>query len=145
MESTYKIENSLGYLTGRYSRLMLKRVAIAFADNGLDISSDEWTVLVRLRFEDGLTQTAISEMISKDKTRTTRIISSIEEKNLVFRVSNKADNREKHVYLTENGNRLINKAMTVVQESLDVSYAGIKIEDLNKCREVLRQLYNNIS
>jgi DNA-binding MarR family transcriptional regulator len=56
---------------------MLKRVSQAFERNGLDITSDEWVVLVRLSAKAGLSQTEISEMIVRDKSRMTRIITSL--------------------------------------------------------------------
>jgi DNA-binding MarR family transcriptional regulator len=140
----YVIEESLGFLTGQYSRLALKRVAESFVRNGLGITSAQWTILVRLWSQDGITQQTIAQKISKDKARTARLVGSIEKLGLIYRVTGDGDSREKRVYLTEKGKEVIGRAAMLVQEVLQDSYQGIDSDDLRTCRKVLLQAYLNL-
>jgi DNA-binding MarR family transcriptional regulator len=140
----YNIEESLGYLTGRLASLILKRNVQSFSGNGLVITSDQWIFLVHVWSHDGISQQAISDLMHKDKSATTRLISSLEAKDLAYRSPGPSDGREKFVYLTDKGKKAMKRATELVQDVLEKSYAGIEADDMNRCKTVLRKAYLNL-
>jgi predicted transcriptional regulator len=73
----YALDDSLGYLCGKFFRLILKKNVEKFALHGLAITSEQWMALVHLWSQDGITQHALSEMMHKDKASVTRLINSL--------------------------------------------------------------------
>jgi DNA-binding MarR family transcriptional regulator len=76
---------------------------------GHSITGEQFEVLVVLWNEDGKNQQRLSKALCKDKTTITRLIKSLEELNLVKRVTNRKDKRQKLVYLTRSGKKTIKK------------------------------------
>lgn len=140
----YILEESLGYLTGRFASLILKHNVQSFSAHGLAITSEQWIALVHLWSQDGITQQTITEVMHKDKASTARLISSLEKKGLLYRVPGKKDGREKLVYLTDKGKAAMKQATELVQDVLEQAYANIDQEALNTCKAVLRQAYTNL-
>lgn len=145
MKTDYSLNDSLGYLTRLYNQLILRRITEELALNGIDITSDQWILLVFIWGEGGLTQNELATRIFKDKSRTTRLLKSLEIRGLVKRQECHIDNREKRTHLTEKGKTLMDSTTAVVQNILDKSYAGIDPEKLNNCREVLRLGARNLT
>jgi DNA-binding MarR family transcriptional regulator len=80
----------------------------------------------------------------KDKASTARLISSLEKKELLYRMPGKKDGREKLVYLTDKGKAVMKQATDLVKDVLEKAYANIDREALNMCKAVLTQAYKNL-
>lgn len=144
MMTRYKFEESMGYLTAKINGMILKRNIEIFEKNGIHLTSQQFIALVYLWRQDGLTQQQLVELMFRDKAIITRLVVVLEKQNLVKRAAGQKDAREKHVFLTEKGKRLIHQATELVQDVLDSSYRGIEIEKLATCREVLGLIYKNL-
>lgn len=140
----YTLDESLGYLTGKFCRLLLKRNVEKFAQFGLAITSEQWIALAHLWTEDGITQQTLSGQMYKDKGSMTRLINSLEAKGLLNRLPSPNDGREKFVYLTDKGREVMKQATELVHNVLDSSYTGIDEDELNICKSVLRRAFKNI-
>ena len=91
---------NLGMLIGQVHRLSTKKFVQNSHNSGLDISMDQWIVLGPIWENDGLSHKEISEYCLKDKTSVTKIIDTLEKKNLVVRVADQLDHRVKRVVLS---------------------------------------------
>jgi MarR family transcriptional regulator, organic hydroperoxide resistance regulator len=142
--SKYTLEESLGNLATQFSRAALKRINRELPLNGIPVTSEQWSVLVNVWQENGQPQCALAAKLDKDKATFTRIIAGIEAQGLVVRVPGPKDAREKIVYLTDEGKRVMDRATGIVQGILDVAKLGIPEEDLRICKGVLRKAYANL-
>ncbi len=81
-----------------------------FRQNGLEISPEQWTVLIFLWEKDGVTQQELCNATFKDKPSMTRLIDNMERQHLVVRISDKKDRRTNLIHLTTDGKELEEKA-----------------------------------
>lgn len=142
--SGYNLEQSLGHLTSRFSRLLLRRISAAFAQHDFPITADQYAFLVQLWAHDGLPQGVLAEKTSRDKTTMARLAAGLEELGLIVRQQGPDDARERLIFLSEQGKALMAEATGLVQEILAVAQQGIEPAQLEICREVLRRAYRNL-
>ncbi|WP_042162288.1 MarR family winged helix-turn-helix transcriptional regulator [Paenibacillus gorillae] len=95
------LDHSLGFVMGisyrRMNQLFMTRI------KSFDLTPEQWSVLYRIREQDGMIQKDIAEKSGKDKPTTTRILDSLEAKGYVTKKIGKNDRRSYHVHITEAG------------------------------------------
>ncbi len=74
-------------------------------EQGWDLTFEQAMTLSMLQEEDGLNLKAIAEKTDRDRTTTTRMIDGLEKRDMVVRVPDQNDNRQKRIYLTRNGRK----------------------------------------
>jgi DNA-binding MarR family transcriptional regulator len=139
-----KSDINLGMLIGQIHRLSTKRFVLNSHKSGLDISMDQWIVLGPIWENDGISHKEISEYCLKDKTSVTKIIDTLEKKNLVVRVSDQLDHRVKRVVLSNKGKELFLQAIPIMELTRDQLREGITEQDIESLRSVLTKIYNNL-
>ena len=105
---------------------------------------DQWIVLGPIWENDGVSHKEISEYCLKDKTSVTKIIDTLEKKNLVVRVSDQLDHRVKRVVLSNKGKELFLQAIPIMELTRDQLRDGITEQDIESLRSVLTKIYNNL-
>ena len=140
-----KSDINLGMLIGQVHRLSTKKFVQNSHDSGLDISMDQWIVLGPIWENEGLSHKEISEYCLKDKTSVTKIIDTLEKKNLVVRVSDQLDHRVKRVVLSNKGKELFLQAIPIMELTRDQLREGITEQDIESLRSVLTKIYNNLA
>lgn len=138
------LEESIGYLSSRASRVMGKYLSSQFKTTGFEMPIEHWAILVVLWKEDGRTQKQISDHVFKDKGTITRGISLLEVNNLVVRVPDQEDKRIKRIYLTHKGKTMFTKLSPHVKCLKEEVLKDISEDDLKVCKQVLRKIYNNL-
>lgn len=131
-------------LTGKVSNAINRTFLRAFANEGLDITTEQWTILACLWKEDKVTQQTLSNITLKDKPSITRLIDNLEKRRLVTRVSDISDRRINLIHLTSAGEALQAKATDIVQKISDKTLKDVHENDLNTVREVLKKIMKNL-
>lgn len=137
------IDTSIGYLVGRTSRAIIKRLTQKFIDAGYDVSYEQWSILIHLYRNDGQTQQELSNIAVKDKAAITRLLNVLEKKNMVLRITDRNDKRSKLVYLTHKAKTLKNDLIALVEEMLHEAEQGISYEDMEQCKATLNKVFAN--
>lgn len=137
------IDSSIGYLVGRTSRAIVKRLTKKFADAGFDISYEQWSILIHLYRKDGQTQQELSNIAVKDKAAITRLLNVLEKKNVVLRIPDRTDKRSNLVYLTHKAKEFQEDLMALVEEMLREADKGISLEEMEQCRTTLNKIFMN--
>lgn len=130
-------------LNGKVSAAINRRLIRNFRENDLDITPEQWTVLLFLWEKDGVSQQELCNATFKDKPSMTRLIDNMERQNLVVRIASKSDRRTNLVYLTRQGRELEDRARNVANRTLKEALAGLSIEELRISQEVLRKVFSN--
>jgi DNA-binding MarR family transcriptional regulator len=131
-------------LTGKISTAINRTFLRAFAAVGIEITTEQWSVLACLWKKDKVTQQELCDLTSKDKPSMTRLIDKLEKSNLVTRVSDHNDRRTNLIHLTDAGNALKHKATDIVQQVATRTLDHISEEELNTARTVLKKIMNNL-
>ena len=94
---------------------------------------------------EGISQKNISEYSGKDKTSVTKIIDTLEKKNLVVRVADQLDHRVKRVVLSNKGRELFLNVMPVMSQTRDELRNGISDKEIESLKIVLNKIYKNLN
>ena len=149
----FDIQLIFAILNGKVSAAINRKLIRNFRLNGLEITPEQWTVLIFLWEKDGVTQQELCNATFKDKPSMTRLIDNMEKQHLVVRISDKKDRRTNLIHLTKDGKQLENKARYVKQLenkaryvahlTLEEALKGLTLEELNISQEVLRKIFTN--
>ena len=147
MAKEKKLENeiTLGMLIGQVHRLSTKRFVQNSHTHGLEISLDQWLVLGPIWKNDGISQKDIAEYCGKDKTSITKIIDTLEKKNLVVRVTDQLDHRVKRVVLSQKGRELFLSALPVMAQTRDELRSGISDKEIEALKSILNKIHKNLN
>ena len=144
-EASLKFHMNMGMLINTAHRLMTKRFVTNAMELGLDISLDQWMVLGPIWQLESASQKELGEICLKDKTNITRIIDTLEKKNLVVRVSDQIDSRVNRVILTNLGKQLFYDVLPVMEKTKEEVRKNIKEEDIDIFKDVLSKIINNLN
>lgn len=139
----YILEKSIGYAMGRATRALGSLVNHNFAAAGYDVTCEQWSVLVHLVKKNGQSQQDLASFTCKDKTSITRLIDNMENHNLVVRIPDKDDKRQKLIYLSKKGRDLYDKLIVIIEQTLQTARRNINLKDIETCKKVLHQIYEN--
>jgi len=128
--------------TAKYAGLYFNDI---FHENNIDLSKEQWLVLMKLHNADGLVQNDLAFITDRSKTALTRMINTIEKKGYVRRVHSKNDKRLNHIFLTETGKEVFKKSLPILKKLTDELQKGIDKQDLIKAIEVMNKIQNNIN
>ena len=140
----YDIEGSLGSIVRRAERALINRLNQHFKRNGFHITTEQYRVLVNLWNKDGQNQQEIAESTLKNKATVTRLINGLEKRDLVVRIHDKTDHRNKRVCLTDKGKKLPEALSGLAKKTLKEAEAGIPEDEIEVCKNVLRRVIQNI-
>ena len=131
-----------------YVNILNSRIKKCFFDklqeNGINITPEQFLVLDILWKEQSLSQQNIADIIQKDKTSVTKIIDSLEKKNLVRRVVDKNDRRINKIELTDDGFALEKVTTEVAINFMNDAIKDIDKQELDVFVNVMRKLKNNL-
>ncbi len=131
-------------LTGRISGIINRTLLRAFASGGINITTEEWSVMACLWNQDNVTQQTLCNLTRKDKPSMTRLIDNLEKLNLVKRVSDASDRRKNMIHLTEKGKEIMPKTRQIVREVVEKAVQDINANDISMGRTLLKRIMANL-
>ncbi|MDD4419464.1 MAG: MarR family transcriptional regulator [Bacteroides graminisolvens] len=131
-------------LNGKVSAAIDRKLYRNFRLNGLEMTPEQWTVMIYLWEKDGVTQQELCNATFKDKPSMTRLIDNMERQHLVVRISDKKDRRNNLIHLTKTGKDVEPQARIVVSKTLKEALQGIEVKDLQISQDVLKKIFLNI-
>ena len=145
MSETFSVDLKLVFaiLNGKVSTAINRKLSRNFRQEGVEITPEQWTILLFLWEKDGVTQQELCNATFKDKPSMTRLIDNMERQHLVVRISDKKDRRNNLIHLTKTGRELENKAYKIANATLEQALQGLSLEELKIGQEVLRKVFTN--
>jgi|GEM_PF-2307737 MarR family transcriptional regulator, organic hydroperoxide resistance regulator len=137
MDKSMLNKEPLPVLLGLAHRTTVKKFMYIVSHAGYDLSLDQWMVLMPVWKNNGIAQNEIVEKCGKGKASVTRIISTLENKNIVVRVKGHTDQRKKHIHLTQKGMSLFDKIEPLMKNTRNNMRSIISENDANITRKVL--------
>jgi DNA-binding MarR family transcriptional regulator len=131
---------SLGCLTNLSAMAARNYLTRQLALYGIDMTIEQFKVMVVLWKEGTSTQQNIADFVGKDKTSVTRLIAGLEKRSLIQRATACQDKRCNHVTLTPQGVALEQPTMKVLEEATRCLHQGIDPDDLAVTLRVLKQM-----
>ena len=91
------------FLISDAQRLIYNKIVALFYAKQFEPTPEQFAILTFLWYSDGSSQQAISNALNRDKTTITRVLANMEKHNLIVRIKDKIDTRQRLVYLTQKG------------------------------------------
>lgn len=134
------LKSSLGYLLNSAQATVQRALLHAIKEAGYDITVEQWTVLVHLWEQDGVSQQELSFATGKDNASICRLIDSLEKRNLVVRIPNKTDRRINDIYTTNTAKQIRPELVRIAEETFANLLINVNDEDRQTFYNVLRVL-----
>ncbi|MFN0049663.1 MAG: MarR family winged helix-turn-helix transcriptional regulator [Cytophagales bacterium] len=138
------LKNTIGSLIGQTGRLIGNLLDSNFRKNGLDITPEQWIILVNLFEKDGLSQKELAAKCHKNKASITSVITNLENKKYIQRVQNETDKRLNSIRLTDLGVSLREPLFAIAKQNIEDFTAGISTADIETCNSVLKKIIENV-
>lgn len=115
-----------------------------FLGHGLELTPEQWIVLVQLWQKDGQSQSALSALTLRDRPTMSRILDTMEKSGLVERRVDEHDARSRLVRLTRTGKGLQEKLVPVAKKIVDQLEHEISERDLEITHRTLSRMLENL-
>lgn len=130
-----------GFISGIVNK-MLNRT---FKTAGLNITTEQWTILCSLWNKDKQSQQALSDNTYKEKASVTRLLDTLERNSYIARCASPTDRRTNVITLTEKGRQLEQKANAIVHAFIYKAIDGVDQKNLIFMKETFYKMYNNLA
>jgi len=111
----------------------------------LDMTFPQLGALIVLSQHDGMTQREMADRLETDATTVMVLCDSLEKKNWLRRVPDKADRRINRLVLTDNGNRIYREAQSRIQSGYSYMVKSApRFDDLNGTISLLAAFDNDL-
>ncbi|MGE8430380.1 MAG: MarR family winged helix-turn-helix transcriptional regulator [Sphingobacterium sp.] len=132
------------FLTGKYSIAVMRRLQRNLKEAGLNITSEQWSIMYNLWVEEGLTQQELAVRTFRDKPSVTRLINNLERVNLVIRVNDKNDRRSNLIYLTKIGRKMKDEGMKQAKNTIEQALGGLGDDQITLSNTILHRVLFNL-
>jgi len=145
------LEELVAILNAKLSAAVNKELNRKFKSVGLDITTEQWTILSCLAENESensknlMTQQMLSTYTGKDKASITRLLDSLEKNNLIIRKGDKKDRRVKIIHLTEAANKIKKLTEKIISDTVQMAVQDITTSDLVTTRNTLLKILENFS
>lgn len=142
-----RFEDGLGYLVHHLMYAFRQMLSEQCAASGYPITADELAVVMMIsqsKERAGLTQKQLADTLAKDKAVITRLLNSLENKELVVRATDRLDRRVVRTSLTKQGLEAAEMLRPKLMEILKLAYSDISEEEFLLTRDVLGRMLKNV-
>ncbi len=133
----------LGTYIDRTYKVVRQDLINRFRTAKIDLTPEQWIILLKLHKEEALFQTDLAGKSFKDKPTVSRIVELLSKKGLVTKTQDESDGRKFLVSITEEGNQLVDKAMPIVQESRSIGWKDLSGDEYQTLVSILDKVFNN--
>ncbi len=140
-----ELQNTLGPWLGKTTKLLACLVSETFHKNNIDLTREQWVFLIKLHQKDGIPQNELAFITERDKTSLTRLVKTMERKELIKRKIAETDKRSKIVCLTDKGRDVYIKSKPIMQQAIKNLQNGLTEEEINNTINTLRKFQENIT
>lgn len=144
-ESGVVLEKALAYWIHRVYQASRNEMFRLFREHGVEITPEQWIVLVRLWEEDGRTQTDLGQSTYRDRPTMSRILDGMEKADLLERRADPTSARIWRVHLTARGKALRKKLVPLARDLVARTQRGIPDRDLVTTRDTLSRMFANLT
>ncbi|WP_259067839.1 MarR family winged helix-turn-helix transcriptional regulator [Mucilaginibacter sp. X4EP1] len=121
-----------------------QHVQIKIKEHHINITFEMLEVMWCLWKKDGINQQVIADLTLRDKSSMTYLIDNLVKREMVNRVEDGIDRRNKLIYLTDEGNKLKDILYPWVAEVYKVATVDVDIKALEDGIEMVNKMVNNL-
>ena len=135
-----QLSHSFGFLSGKLSQEMEQRLAERIQPYG--ISTRQLGLLFFVSHHPGMSQKTIGERIRVDRTTMVAHVDHLEDKKFLHRVRSERDRRITSLYLTSEGEKLLEKGWVFLTETEQEVLSTFTKEEQDVLKKLLQKWWN---
>lgn len=112
--------------------------------NNIDLTIEQWIVLLGVKNYEGATQKEVSDNTLKDTANVKRIIDQLIRKGFVKRKEHSTDLRKTHLSMTEKGKNIILKALPIMDSVRRKGLTDVSEKEFDYLVSTLKKIYHNL-
>jgi len=140
----YDQTQSLGHLTGLSGRLFNTLLTRRFGAAGIEMTAEQWGVILTLRNHGAVTQGQLAEMLYLEKSTVSRSINGLEKRGWVAREKGSDDGRHKLVALTAQATEVAERCAGIACSVLADAQAGLDPQAIATSLDQLSGVIRNL-
>ncbi|WP_345948517.1 MarR family transcriptional regulator [Mucilaginibacter sp. PAMB04274] len=121
-----------------------QHIQLKIKENNISITFEMLEVMSVLWKKDGINQQELADVTLRDKSSMTYLIDNLVKRQMVKRMEDENDRRNKLIYLTEQGTALKGQLHPWVAEVYEKATLAIDIEALQQSVVLLNQMIGNL-
>ncbi len=140
MESKHDIISEVGrtwFACKKFARRLL-------VEKNYDLTFEQLILIFSLGMQEGARIGELAEISERDKTTTSRMIDGLEKKGLVIKVPDKADSRQKLVYLTRSAKERLEELKKFKKEFEAKAFRAVSSGEMAVAADLLHKIASNI-
>lgn len=138
------LEKTLAPWLGKTMKMIDNHIQDLFYEQNISLTKTQWILLKKLHEKDGVPQQELAFLTGRDKTSLTRLVNTMEKKNLVARIPSKLDKRINHIFLTKNGESLFKESLPIIEKFITALQENISEEEINSTIAVIKKVQENL-
>lgn len=140
-----EMEESVLPWIGKTAKMMAIFIGDRMKRKGMDLSLQQMIILKILNEEDGRPQQDLAIVTERHKASLTRLLSTLEKKQLVTRIPDQVDKRINRVYLTEQGKQQLQSTYPIMREVMKEMQKGLDKTALQTTIKTLQKIQSNLT
>lgn len=140
----FEYEGKIQHWVNRLSFLLRSEIQRRFKDNGIDLSAEEWALLMVLWQKGPLQMGPLAAITLRDRTTVTRLVDRLVEKKYLQRANAEGDRRQVVVSVSKAGREIEERVVGIVLPLIKKSGEGISENDGETALAVLRKMTENL-
>ncbi len=144
MNTEKELINIYPYWLVRCVRALSTRSVSGLKKAGIDITVDQWMVLLAIENFDGESQRFISKKTLKDTANVYRIVSNLIKKGLIKKNAHPNDGRKTILNITEKGKQTIEKALPIMHENRCKGLEDVSEKEFDFMMSALKKIYHSL-
>ncbi len=129
---------------GRTAKMQRQFIVDQLREHQLDLTYIQWLLLAKLFHEDGRNQNDLAIVTDRNKASLTRLINTLEKKNLVARIPVITDKRVNRIHLTKHGYSVFEQTLPIINNAFDKMQEGLSAKEKEYSIKVLQKIQHNI-
>ncbi len=135
----------IGYYLERTNRMVKLEFHKLFKALDIDLTPEQWVILERLYYENGLSQNQLASDSFKNAPTISRIIDLLEDKGWVERKRFKDDRRRYKIYLNSAGHAIVERLNNQVETVRKKGWHDLSESDYETFTNILNRIFINYS
>ena len=134
------METNYGFIIEKTSRKIKQTLQKRLNNLNIDITVDQWVIILELSRHKDLAQNEIAKKTNKDAPTVNRIIEILLKKELVSKNNNSIDKRKSVICLSNKGKKMIE----IIKFRND-GWKNLSDQDLNDLKRIMQTIYQNFN
>lgn len=139
------METNYGFIIEKTSRKIKQTLQKRLNNLNIDITVDQWVIILELSRHKDLAQNEIAKKTNKDAPTVNRIIEILLKKELVSKNNNSIDKRKSVICLSNKGKKMIEKINPEIIKFRNDGWKNLTDQDLNDLKRIMQTIYQNFN